>query len=1110
MKHNLFMATLTLGLFGAGALLDADDAQAQVSSTVGSVRGIIRDKSNGEPAAGATVVATSPSLQGSQVGLTDDGGQYFITSLPPGLYLLTVYYADATFSRGNVFIQVGKQSVVNVTVDTTAATGKPRGETIQITGTAPIVDQGSTKTGVTLNDKYTRNIPTGRTFGGSLGAASGSQDDFYGVSIGGATSVENTYIIEGINTTDTGVGTLSSNLPNEFIEETEVITGGYNAEFGRATGGIVNVVTKQGSNEVHGSVFGYLKPGALVSDAKLIQAQGGSIDTKDDLDYSADLGAELGGPIIKDKLWFHLGFNPSFVSSTITRLVQSQIDEDGDGEPDVGSDGFTKHIPVAGGRTEQPTSIKTYYFTGKLNGAISANHQYQLSLFGNPRVSDDTYNTTFVPSPLIQLRHETVGAYDAAAKWSSKLDKGKTEIDAVAGFHRGYGKQSAPNAFGNRALVTYAYERSLYDFSDLEGGIDACRDGGADDRYMKIRNCPVQNYTESGLGLLEDRTNDRISTVVSATRRVRAGGYHLVKAGIDLEVSTYNSNTTYTGDAFYQRFCNTDADGNCSDDPGAAPGPWQSVGYSHIIRNLTPEQLADPKNIMLGAGEELCSGGRAVCTATPSLIADTTDRSIGAYLQDSWQLLPYLTINAGLRFEQQRGEVARQLQGTIGPSGEKVPKVAFTLDNWAPRLGFIFDPSKEGKSKLFGHWGRFYENIPMDLNVRGFGGEIDKVGLINGSQRSSGAPGYDANCNVDHAAGTDPALALAQCSDSATQALLGGGTEYVTPGLKGQYSEELILGVEYEIASDVTVGLNYVHRTLPSVIEDVLTPSGEYFITNPGQDLSKEAADLHAQAAALMASGDPRAGLYEYRATQLERLGLFDKPVRNYDAVAVSLKQRPTDKSLILATYTYSKTIGNFPGLFSTETNQLNPNGTSQYDLPALLANRYGLLGLDRTHNLKIDAFYQFDLKAIGSLTVGGSVRAESGIPHNALGSDPVYGVGEAYLLPRGSFQRSPVTGEADVHLAFGRRLSKTTALEAFVNVFNLFNRQDELTTDENYTFDPTLPIVGGDKKDLEHLKALTPGGVETASTVHQNPNFGSLNTRQSPRNVQVGFRLTF
>ena len=130
-------------------LIDPAEARAQSSATVGSsARQPCATRPTARAAVGATVVATSPALQGEQVAITDENGQYFITSLPPGIYTLTVYYNDATFSRGNVLIQVGKEVVVNVTVDTGAATGKPKGEVIEIAGTAPIVDQGSTKTGI--------------------------------------------------------------------------------------------------------------------------------------------------------------------------------------------------------------------------------------------------------------------------------------------------------------------------------------------------------------------------------------------------------------------------------------------------------------------------------------------------------------------------------------------------------------------------------------------------------------------------------------------------------------------------------------------------------------------------------------------------------------------------------------------------------------------------------------------------------------------------------------------------------------------------------------------------------------------------------------------------
>src|SRR5688572_20070916 len=106
---------------GAGSLLQPGEVFAQVSSTAGALRGVLKDKATGDVAVGATVVATSPALVGEQVVITDENGQYFLGSLPPGVYTLTIYYNDKPFSRGNVLISVGKEAVVNVTVDSAAA-----------------------------------------------------------------------------------------------------------------------------------------------------------------------------------------------------------------------------------------------------------------------------------------------------------------------------------------------------------------------------------------------------------------------------------------------------------------------------------------------------------------------------------------------------------------------------------------------------------------------------------------------------------------------------------------------------------------------------------------------------------------------------------------------------------------------------------------------------------------------------------------------------------------------------------------------------------------------------------------------------------------------------
>ncbi len=1008
-----------------------------------------------------------------------------------------------------------------MTVDSQAGTGKPKGEVIEIKGSAPIVDQGSTKTGLTIGDDYTRNIPTGRTFGAVVGQAAGAQSDNYGISFAGSTSGENTYIVEGINTTDTGFGGIASNLPNEFINETEVITGGYNAEFGRATGGIVNVVTKSGSNEVRGSVFAYVQPGALISDSKTLQREGGSIDSKTNLDYRYDVGAEVGGPIIKDKLWFHVGFNPSISHSTTTRFVRTQVDKNMDGLPDTDPDtGFTVHEDVTSSDT--PRDFKTYFFTAKVNGAINQNNQFQISAFGNPRTAEDIVGLTRNPTQTRWKYND--GAYDVAGKWTSKFNSGKTQVDAVLGYHRGFTDENPYSSAQDVPTVFYNYQRSLNDFADLEGSqISAKCEDGPNDPYPLIRNCPVTGYVEQGLSLLQDKVNDRTSVALSITHRQKLGptGFHVFKAGADLEYAGYNQDEGYTGGAIYRRAANTAT---------GAPGRWQLREYFKFARTLTPTEAMDPSAVDLAPGQSLCANDQAICERADRVKADTTNRNIGAYIQDQWQIRPNFTLNLGLRWEQQIGYAAEVLQGTTTPEGEIVPDEAYKLNNQlAPRIGFIYDPTKEGKSKIFGHYGRFYENVPMDLNVRAFGGEITNFTSINQSRFTPSAGGYDPNCNVDHMAGqtgNDIVGKLDQCNDRIQQAILGGGIEFVSPGMQGQRTDETILGAEYEFAPDFKIGATYQHRTLPIVIEDISVDGGNnYLITNPGQNFDSEADKLLAEAMVLQASSDPKqqalGDLYASRANQMYAVKRLEKPVRNYDALQLTLTQRPTKASLLLASYTYSQSKGNYPGLFSTETGQNDPNITSLYDLPDLMANRYGPLGLDRPHNLKIDGFYQFDLKKAGIITTGGSFRAQSGIAHNVLGAGvhPGYGSGEAYLLPRGAAERSPTTTQLDVRVAYGYRINKKTTLEAFVNIFNLFNQQEQLNVDENYTQDFVNPILGGDANDLKHVKTLDDlSGTEINQTPIKNKNYGNTGTsnanivgaQQAPRAVQLGLRLTF
>ena len=238
----------------------------------------------------------------------------------------------------------------------------------------------------------------------------------------------------------------------------------------------------------------------------------------------------------------------------------------------------------------------------------------------------------------------------------------------------------------------------------------------------------------------------------------------------------------------------------------------------------------------------------------------------------------------------------------------------------------------------------------------------------------------------------------------------------------------------------------------------------------------------------------------------------FDKPSRNYDAIELSISRRFASGLYLQGSYTYSRAEGNYPGSVSYDNGQIDPNISSQYDLIELLANRRGPLPQDRPHSLKIDAYRGFDVGA-GRLTIGTRIRAISGVPINALGPHYLYGANESFLLPRGSLGRTELEHGVDLHVGYARHLSKTSAAELYVDVFNIYNHQGAFNVDETYT--PAMnggvnPLSGGAYEDLVWAKTTDKNGMETGLPTARNPNFGRPVARYAPASAQVGFRVTF
>ena len=1065
--------TSGMRVVGGALLLLALTPSVARAATTGNIEGVVTDQATGKKLAGVTVTVTSPALQGEQTEFTDEGGHYIITELPPGEYLVRFYFANINVERPGVFVQADKTLAVNVGVPTQKAEVK----IYRITEKAPTVDVGNTQLQTQVTSEFVRNTPVqGRTYDSIMtvapGAAAGTGERGIGkgasVSFSGGTGPENNFLIDGVNSTNPAFGLLGTQMTLEFVGETEIITGGYNAEYGRATGGIVNVITKSGSNQFHGDMWLYATP--LQLDPPLVARSGESIGGRTKTRYAFDFGFDLGGPLVKDKIWFYVGLSPSFTTLDTERILRTRLANDvpagfsgayrGDLETSSScpawldkrfctSPGYiTQNLNDAYTRHDQ-TDNRLYNWILKLNFQLNPNNSLVVQYIGSPQSSSGVQGI-LNGSDGQRLGSTFDNTHDALVHFVSKLADRRLQLDVIAGYHF-EDATATPTAAGQAPGVLYAVNEPLIIF---EPGVTPCT-SQSPRAGVTFNPCSVLNYVDGGFGAVGHTISQRISASAAATYFARLGGTHALKLGFDFEDNIYENRRRYSGGAFYRV---------------RAAGPEIYREYGTKI----------PANGPNGDGMVLPDG----------FAATTSTQNYGAYLRDSYNVgfLPGLTINAGVRWEAQQ---VRDING--------VQQIGI-YDNWAPRIGAIYDFTRKGRGKLFASYGRFYESIPLDINDRQFSAE----GIIAGVGVTCGG---DASGRIDPTQCNKPTIRNAQIG--------GGSFGLVAPSLKGMYSEEVTAGVQYDVGLDLVLGASYVHRNLGRIIED-LSPDGgnNYLIGNPGDSVDQGAVSaLEKKIASLgpdPASCNGNSGPGCPRATAQQQLALykqldngFPKPKRTYDALVLTATKRLSHNFLVLASYTYSRTLGNYPGLFQASNGQLDPNISTQYDLRELLVNRDGPLPNDRPHNIKVQGSY-FIPFGDSTVVLGLAFNGFSGSPIEVLGGHPTYGRRETFVLPRGGGGRTPFYTQFDLHASYRRQLSRLFGFEAYADVFNLFNQATATLVDMEYTTSSVGPIPNGTPADLTNLKTTT-GGVPIL-----NPNYGRPTQFQAPLSMRLGVRLSF
>jgi len=489
----------TLALLLVVALAGAAWAQEQS----GGIQGVVRD-SSGAVLPGVTVEARNVSAAGAQSVVTDDRGVYRFPALPPGTYEVTASLQGFNPAKiTNAIIVLGKLLTIDLALTVASVS-----ETVQVIGESPIIDIKQNATFATVQAEAIARIPKGRDFTSVIVMAAGANDESRagGTSINGASGSENRYIVDGIDTTNLRTGVSEKRVVNEWVAEVQVKTSGYNAEFGGATGGVVSAVTKSGSNQFRGSASFYfgnndslrgkVRPSLRLLPTNTTQAEYYKLPLDKIPEYQPVF--EIGGPILKDSLWFYGGYAP--VRTSTTRTV-TFVTAPADGSSKTQT--FVQDNPV-----DRVTATLSGQLGNKLRFKLNAAPSWSKSRKAIPSIEP---NGTSTADPNID--RASVGRNDWNHSYSTNLDymaSNKLYVSLMGGYFLYDGE-----TLGNGTAILHSF-------------------GNTNNMYPQI---PANLIQPSGFvdGKSSNKTvRDKYARLfVNATTTwfVEAGGQHTVKLG---------------------------------------------------------------------------------------------------------------------------------------------------------------------------------------------------------------------------------------------------------------------------------------------------------------------------------------------------------------------------------------------------------------------------------------------------------------------------------------------------------------------------------------------------------------------------------------------------
>ncbi len=1044
------------------------------TTTSGAISGVVTNPNN-EVVPGANVLAKNTETNKEDTAVTDDQGSFRVVNLQPGIYDVTISASGFSPFTQRVVVEVGQITPLTVAI----SIGPVSGGTVEVTSEAPVINTNQQDFSNNFNQTSINELPiNGRRWSNFALLAPGAVPDgtFGLISFRGISGLLNNSTIDGGDNNqaffaeERGRTRISYSISQAAIREFQVNTSSYSAEYGRSAGGVVNAVTKSGTNEFHGGLFYYQrnnKWGArnpLATNTVLINGVFTPVGIKPE-DVRHQFGGTIGGPIVRDKAFFFFSYDQQkrnfpglarFTSGTFLNLSTA-----------------TRNSLIARGVSGARID-ETLAFLNSLTGEVPRRGDQKLFL---PKLDWNINDKNTFTATYNRLRWDSPNGIQTQATNTRARDNFGDDFVEIDWLTLRLASTISSN-FVNELRYQWGVDNETQFSQPPLAGEPTNSVGGRSPQTF------IQNGFTFGIPEFLERAafpNERrhqLANTMSLTH-----GNHNFKFGGDVNfVRDEINNLRFAGGEFSYTGNNGIADFIID---------YQNFRTAGAIRALGPGLPGQCFSSTRRAGQ-CYAGNFTQGLGVLGLTMNTTD--INYFFQDDWRISPRFTLNLGVRYEYQRNPNPINVNPLLPQTARKVDD----RDNIGPRIGFAWDLTGDGKTSLRGGWGMYYGRV---INSTVYNALINTgVGADRGQRQvafsaTNPPPGGVGNLPIYPnliAAGTPLPTAVQFFDD-----------DFELPEI---HQSDVIF--EREVARNTVVSASYLFsygKNLPNFVDTNLRPPTRFVnVAVVGGPFANST-----YLTPIFTGARPAPAFLQL--TEI-RSDVFSK----YHALVLQANRRLTDGLQFQANYTLSRAFDNGQSSVTFTSNNLPfnafdqqaENGLSNFDRRQKFVASVVYSPSPFTDGLGRTLFNGWTIAPIlnafsgqrNTGNISGSITPTAfGFASNTTPGGGVNGSGGGTrfgLLPRNAFKQ-PRIWYVDMRLSRRFGLGEDMKLEVLAEAFNLFNRTQ---------------VTGVNTTLYNFATAGCPPG--NAQCLVFNPGFGTVTGADSTlfreRQVQLAVRFEF